>query len=109
LGGFLMTFETFDGYTFENKFDPKKEAQKYELWGYVEGGQIYIKLETIDNLTIKSEKTIIEGNEEFKVHELVGVVEGTDNNKYGTQIFVYEALDNLFKKKQPNVAYLKKI
>ena len=104
-----MTFETFDGYTFENKFDPKKEAQKYELWGYVEGGQIYIKLETIDNLTIKSEKTIIEGNEEIKVHELVGVVEGTDNNKYGTQIFVYEALDNLFKKKQPNVAYLKKI
>ena len=108
-----MTFETFDGYTFENKFDPKKEAQNYQLWGYVEGVQIYIKLETIDNLTIKSEnkseKTIIEGNEKFKVHELVGVVEGTDNNKYGTQIFVYEALDNLFKKKQPNVAYLKKI
>ena len=37
---FLMTFETFDEYTFENKFDPKKEASKYELWGYVEGGQI---------------------------------------------------------------------
>ena len=104
-----MTFETFDGYNFENEFDPKKEAQKYQLWDYVEGAQVYIKLETIDNLTIKSEKTIIEGNEEFKVHELVGVVEGTDNNKYGTQIFVYEALDNLFKKKQPNVAYLKKI
>ena len=92
-----MTFETFDGDTFENKFDPKKEAQKYQLWGYVEGVQIYIK----------SEKTITEDNEKFKVHELVGVVEGHDNSKYYAKIFVYELLDNPFKEKQPTV-YLKK-
>jgi putative translation elongation factor Ts len=101
LGGFLMSFE--------NKFDPKKEAQKYQLWGYVEGVKIYIKLETIDNLTIKSEKTITEDNEKLKVYELVGVVEGTDNNKYEAQIFVYEVLDEPSEEKQPHVAYLKKI
>ena len=95
--------------SFENKFDPKKEAQKYQLWGYVEGVKIYIKLETIDNLTIKSEKTITEDNEKLKVYELVGVVEGTDNNKYEAQIFVYEVLDELSEEKQPHVAYLKKI
>lgn len=103
-----MTFETFDGDTFENKFDPKKEAQKYQLWGYVEGVQIYIKSETIGNVIIKSEKTITEDNEKFKVHELVGVVEGHDNNKYYAKIFVYELLDNPFKEKQPTV-YLKKL
>ena len=95
--------------SFENKFDPKKEAQKYQLWGYVEGVKIYIKLETIDNLTIKSEKTITEDNEKLKVYELVGVVEGTDNNKYEAQIFVYEVLDEPSEEKQPQVAYLKKI
>ena len=104
-----MSFENFDGYNFENEFDPKKEAQKYQLWDYVEGAQVYIKLETIDNLIIKSEKTITEDNEKFKVHELIGIVEGTDNNKYDTQIFVYEVLDNFSKEKQPDVAYLKKI
>ncbi|MCG6841278.1 hypothetical protein K5I20_08145 [Fusobacterium nucleatum] len=102
-----MTFETFDEHTFENKFEPKKEAQKYQLWDYVEGAQVYIKLKTIDNLTIKSEKTITEGNEKFKLHELIGIVEGTDNNKYDTRIFVYEVLDNFSKEKQPDV-YLKK-
>ena len=95
--------------SFENKFDPKKEAQKYQLWGYVEGVKIYIKLETIDNLTIKSEKTITEDNEKLKVYELVGVVEGTDNNKYEAQIFVYEVLDEPSEEKQPHVTYLKKI
>ena len=90
--------------SFENKFDPKKEAQKYQLWGYVEGVKIYIKLETIDNLTIKSEKTITEDNEKLKVYELVGVVEGTDNNKYEAQIFVYEVLDSFSKEKQPEVS-----
>ena len=103
-----MSFETFDGDTFENKFDPKTEAQNYKLRSYVEGVQIYIKLETIGNLTIKSEKTITKGNEKFKVYELVGIVEGYDNNKYYAEIFVYELLDNPFKKKQPDVTYLKK-
>jgi|GEM_PF-970382 putative translation elongation factor Ts len=103
-----MSFETFDGDTFENKFDPKTEAQNYKLRSYVEGVQIYIKLETIGNLTIKSEKTITKGNEKFKVYELVGIVEGYDNNKYYAEIFVYELLDNPLKKKQPTV-YLKKI
>ena len=32
-----MSFETFDGDTFENKFDPKTEAQNYKLRSYVEG------------------------------------------------------------------------
>ena len=32
----------------------------------LKGDKFYIKLETIDNLTIKSEKIIIEGNEKFK-------------------------------------------
>ena len=95
--------------SFENKFDPKKEAQKYQLWGYVEGVKIYIKLETIDNLTIKSEKTITEDNEKLKVYELVGVVDETANNKYEAQIFVYEVLDEPSEEKQPHVAYLKKI
>ena len=99
-----MTVETFDEYTFKNKFDPKKEAQKYQLWGYVEGVKIYIKLETIDNLTIKSEKTITKGNEKFKEYELVGIVEGIDNNKYDAQIFVYEVLDSFSKEKQPEVS-----
>ncbi|EFE86576.1 hypothetical protein [Fusobacterium periodonticum] len=99
-----MTVETFDEYTFKNKFDPKKEAQKYELWGYVEGVKIYIKLETIGNLTIKSEKTITKGNEKFKEYELVGIVEGIDNNKYYAQIFVYEVLDSFSKEKQPEVS-----
>lgn len=98
-----MTFETFDGDTFENKFDPKTEAQNYKLWSYVEGAQIYIKLETIGNLTIKSEKTITEDNEKFKVYELVGIVEGTDNNKYYAEIFVYEVLDEPSEEKQPHV------
>lgn len=53
-----MTFETFDEHTFENKFEPKKEAQKYQLWDYVEGAQVYIKLKTIYNLTIKSEQLL---------------------------------------------------
>ena len=99
-----MTVETFDEYTFKNKFDPKKEAQKYQLWGYVEGVKIYIKLETIGNLTIKSEKTITKGNEKFKEYELVGIVEGIDNNKYDAQIFVYEVLDSFSKEKQPEVS-----
>lgn len=98
-----MTFETFDGDTFEHKFDPKTEAQNYKLWSYVEGAQIYIKLETIGNLTIKSEKTITEDNEKFKVYELVGIVEGTDNNKYYAEIFVYEVLDEPSEEKQPHV------
>ena len=98
-----MTVETFDEYTFKNKFDPKKEAQKYQLCGYVEGVKIYIKLETIGNLTIKSEKTITEDNEKFKVYELVGIVEGTDNNKYYAEIFVYEVLDEPSEEKQPHV------
>ena len=98
-----MSFETFDEDTFKNKFNPKKEAQKYQLWGYVEGVQIYIKSETIGNLIIKSEKTITEDNEKFKVHELVGIVEGHDNNKYYAKIFVYEVLDEPSEEKQPHV------
>jgi len=104
-----MSFENFDGYNFENEFDPKEELKKYQLWGRIGWEQIYIKLESVDNLTTESEKIITEDNEKFKVYELVGIVEGTDNNKYYTQIFVYEVLDNPFKEKQPDVAYLKKI
>ena len=44
----------------------------------------------------------------LKVHELVGAVEGTDNNKIWYTNFVYEALDNLLKKSNQNVAYFKK-
>ena len=44
------------------------------------------------------------GNEKFKEYELVGIVEGIDNNKYDAQIFVYEVLDSFSKEKQPEVS-----
>lgn len=95
-----MSFENFDGYNFENEFDPKEELKKYNLWGRIGWNQIFIKSETIDNLIIVSEKIISGYDEKLKVYELLGIVEGTDNNKYDAQIFVYEVLDRPFEEKK---------
>ena len=106
MGRFLLSF--FDRTTFEAEFNPKEELKKYKLWGRIEWNQIYIKLESVDNLTIESVKTIIRDDEKLKEYKLIGVVEGYDNNKYYAEIFVYEGLDKPFEEKQPDVN-LKKI